>query len=147
MDRITREKGNRKIKYKIIPETKTVIGEMYRSSLMNEVRQSCSDVEELIVMNASDTCAIELCVPSAKVRAKAVCKYPDEFDPEIGMAIVEAKLIERDHEWKSNELFRISKVLGNLSEKLNKMEDRHYRKAYSIRQDLWRHYNGGRREE
>ena len=140
MDQHCKSVGNYGMKFKVVEENKTVYGEMFTTScIVHELINSLSS-EELEIMRVvvgDDYFKFKT------FAAKATCQSPDEFNPEVGMNIAEAKMRAKDHAWRQNVYTNAVQKLVKLATKLEELDDRHYRKEVAIRHDFNEYYCGG----
>ena len=121
--------------FKIIPENKTTYGASFRKSLNDEVTSIMTD-EELEVM--------PLYILEQNIfgynTAKATCDDNDEFDEEIGIGVVSAKLDRKNHLWMAKNYERALRDMNSAMRKLEDLCGKHLKKAKAIENDLENYY-------
>lgn len=121
--------------FKIIPENKTTYGASFRKSLNDEVTSIMTD-EELEVMPLY---ILEQDIFGCNT-AKATCDDKDEFNEEVGIGIVSAKLDMKNHLWMAKKYERALRDMNSAMRKLEDLCDKHLKKAKAIRKDLINYY-------
>ena len=140
MDQYSKIVGNVGMEFKVVEENKTVYGKMLTANcIANELMDSLSE-EEFEVMHAL---LGDDCFNFKTFTAKAVCQDSDNFNPEVGMNIAEAKMRAKDHAWRQGIYKNAVQKLSKLATKLEELDDRHYRKETAIRHDFNEYYCGG----
>ena len=134
-------------KFKIIPETKKVIGTMPMKWIGKDVQGVNSTQRSIISMGMSVLFPLNDWLPFGcdredTVTATAVCDERDEFDENKGIDICSAKLELKNHLKLAKAYDRFNRVLIETSNVVSRLCIKHALKADAIKQDLEQYYGG-----
>lgn len=122
----------------IVPETKTIVGTMYRKDWA--AYKDFSETNDKIAWIIKDS--TDLLDNHKRVNSVAICKDSDEYDEKIGMDICSSKLELKSHKSISNAYEVAYRRLQEAANKAFDLHCKHLNKEIAIKQDLNDYYGG-----
>ena len=126
--------------FKVIPESKVVIGTQERSSVWNDM-DGISVAHKRVIVNAIDELYDDF-YDDDVIKVKAKCDKRDEFSEKAGINICESKLARNNHRILAKRYDRAYRILTECANFVYKRCAYHMAKIKAIDDDLEKTYGG-----